>query len=60
VLALPPAEDSEDRTWMPSAGRSRAKEALAASWSEPRLAGATARAQAVYRWFVRDDADDGP
>jgi hypothetical protein len=58
VLALPPAEDSGDRTWMPSAERSRAKEALAASWSEPRLAAATSRAEAVYRWFVRDDAHD--
>jgi hypothetical protein len=57
ALSVPPA-DSGDRTWMPSAERDRAKEALVASWSEPRLAAARSRAEGVYRSFVGDDVHD--
>ena len=53
VLALPPAS-TDDRTWMPSADRDRAKAALLASWSEPRLAAARSRAEEIYRWFTGD------
>jgi hypothetical protein len=55
VLSLPPA-NPEDRTWMPSAERDRAKDALVASWSEPRLAAARARAEDAYHRFTRNDA----
>jgi hypothetical protein len=55
VASLPPAR-ADDLTWMPSADRDRAKAALAASWSEARLAPARSRAQDVYRWFVEGDA----
>ncbi len=55
VLSLPPAA-SGDRTWMPSAERDRAKDALEAAWSEPRLAAARSRAEKIYRWFTRADA----
>jgi hypothetical protein len=51
-----PAAAAGDRTWMPSDERTRAKEALVASWSEPRLAAARSRAEDAYRWFVRDHA----
>ena len=47
---------TEDRTWMPSADRDRAKEALAAAWSEPSLTNAKARAEDAYRWFTDQDA----
>ena len=47
---------TEDRTWMPSADRDRAKEALAAAWSEPGLTNAKARAEDAYRWFTEQDA----
>jgi hypothetical protein len=55
VLSLT-SVDSRDLTWMPSAVRDHAKQALMASWSEPRLAAARSRADEAYRWFVRDDA----
>jgi hypothetical protein len=55
VLSLPPAA-SGDRSWMPSADRDRAKAALVAAWSEPRLAAARSRAQDIYGSFVRDQA----
>ena len=41
---------------MPSADRDRAKEALAAAWSEPSLTNAKARAEDAYRWFTDQDA----
>jgi hypothetical protein len=53
VLGLPPA--SEDRTWMPSADRDRAKAALATAWSGPGLTAARSRAEDIYRWFIRAD-----
>jgi len=51
VASMPPAT-SEDRSWMPSADRDRAKAALVASWSEPRLTAARSRAEGIYRWFI--------
>ena len=51
VLALPPSADGE-RAWMPAAGRDRAKAALAAAWSEPRLAAARSRAEHAYVAFT--------
>jgi hypothetical protein len=55
VGSMPPAM-SGDRSWMPSADRDRAKAALVASWSEPRLTAARSRAEDIYHRFVRDDA----
>jgi hypothetical protein len=59
VLSQPQAT-STDRTWMPSADRDRAKAALLAFWSEPRLAVARSRAEDVYHWFTRDDTHAVP
>lgn len=55
VLSLPPVEPG-DRTWMPTPDRDRAKDALLASWSDPRLAEARSRAEDVYRRFTQKDA----
>jgi hypothetical protein len=55
VLSLPPATPGE-RTWMPSADRDRAKAALVAAWSEPRLAAARSRAEDIYHRFTRKGA----
>jgi hypothetical protein len=54
VQSLPPVR-SEDRTWMPTPERDRAKSGLMASWSDPRLARARERAEGVYRRFTRED-----
>jgi hypothetical protein len=53
VLSLPPAS-SDAPTWMPSADRERAKDALVAAWDHPRTAAARSRAEAVYARFTRD------